>query len=84
MSQNVSPSTLERYDDWLAHPVTVALNRFLRNQRQELMERWSSGHFTAETSEGTAQLNAKALGEMEAIQQFIDLSPEQFLQEQTK
>lgn len=62
----------------------MALNRFLRNQRQELMERWSSGHFTAETSEGTAQLNAKALGEMEAIQQFIDLSPEQFLQEQNQ
>jgi hypothetical protein len=65
----------------LSHPVTVALNRYLRGKKQEFLEAWGDGRFTAESDAGTLQLNANALGQVEILNRLLDLQPEDFLGE---
>lgn len=81
MSQNVDPSMLEQYNDWLAHPMTVRLNRYLRRQRELLKEQWAKGGFTSDTSEKTALLTANAVGQCEVLSTIIELEPDQILSE---
>jgi hypothetical protein len=81
VSQNVDPSTLERYEDWLAHPITVALNHFLRSQLEELSRQWRQGNFTSDTVDKTALLNANAIGQCEVLENLLNLKPEQFLEQ---
>jgi hypothetical protein len=81
----VNPSAnvliLEQYDDWLSHPVTVRLNQYLRAKKQEFLEAWGDGRFTAESDTGTLQLNANALGQVEILTRLLDLQPDDFLSE---
>ena len=79
MSQTENPLILEQYNDWLTHPVTVALNRYLRQQRELLKEQWANAGFTAASSEQTALLTANAVGQCEVLQALIDIEPDQFL-----
>ncbi len=79
MSQNVDPLTLERYEDWLTHPITVELNHFLRSQLEELSRHWRMGNFTSDTVDKTALLNANAIGQCEVLEQILNLKPEEFL-----
>ena len=82
MSQNVDPSMLEQYDNWLAHPMTVRLNRYLRQERELLKEQWANGAFTAETSEKTALLSANAVGQCEVLSTILEIQPDQLFQEE--
>ena len=36
------------------------------------MEQWSQGQFTSESTEGTAQMNAKALGAVQLIEELLE------------
>lgn len=69
----------EKYADWLAHPITVALNQHLREQLQSLKDRWADGHFTSEDMQRGALLNANVIGQCEILTTLIDLQPEQFI-----
>jgi hypothetical protein len=81
VSQNVDPLTLERYEDWLAHPITVALNQHLRRQLEELSSQWRQGNFTSDTVDKTALLNANAIGQCEVLDTLLNLKPEEFLEQ---
>lgn len=61
------------FQEWKSLPQTEAFFRHLKGLRQDLLEAWSDGTFTAESVEGTAQLNAKALGYVEMIDQIVNL-----------
>ena len=82
MASNLSEATLTQFAEWLEHPTTRALQRFLRAERQALAERWLDGGFTSDTVEKTAMLTANAVGQGEVLRILIELEPEQFLSEQ--
>ena len=82
MSQTVDPSMLEKYNDWLAHPVTVRFNQYLRRERESLKEQWANGSFTAPSAEQTALLTANAVGQCEVLSTLINLEPDQLFSEQ--
>jgi len=82
VTQNDNLSHQVMYQEWLQHPVTIRLNRFLEAQRQELLLQWSKGNFTGDSSDKTAQLNANALGQCEVLSVLIDLEFQQLYPEQ--
>ncbi len=57
----------EEKNNWLNHPITKSLLLTLKGDYLDHHSAWESGAFTSESSEGTSQQNAKALGALEAI-----------------
>lgn len=54
--------------------MTVALRQqVLPSKRRQLHEMWEQGSLTAESIEGTMQLNAKAIGEAKTLAWIIEL-----------
>jgi hypothetical protein len=62
----------EEIQGWKNHPVTKEYFKMMKQLREELLEQWANSNFTAETSEGTAQLNAKALGKVQLLDELLD------------
>lgn len=60
----------------------MKLNRYLRAKHQEFLVAWSEGQFTTETSDGTIQLNAAAIGKAGLLHEILNLEPSDFLVEQ--
>jgi len=60
------------YNDWRQNPLTLALVLALRGNVQEVSEFWKNGSFSGETSEQTAQLNARALGQVHAVEEVLE------------
>lgn len=52
-----------------------------RQRKLELQEQWASGKFTDQSQFGTAILNAKAIGNCETLDWFLDLDYEALLGE---
>lgn len=52
---------------WRSHPCTKALLWGMVYTEMDYHDKWRNGTFTAPEAEGTAQLNAKALGALEVI-----------------
>lgn len=57
----------DEINQWRHHPCTKALVWSLVYSEMEYHDQWRLGNLTAESTDGTAQLNAKALGALEAI-----------------
>lgn len=66
-AESMAEMTQEEIKNWLDHPCTRALRLTLNGDYIDYHQNWENGGFTKETSEGTAQLNSKALGAIEAI-----------------
>lgn len=45
----------------------------------DLKEAWSEAAFTHERSEGTAQLNAKAIGKAQALKEVLELDADDLI-----
>lgn len=58
--------------EWRHHPTTERLLRFLRDDKANIMDRWARAGYTHATAEGTAQMNAQALGNVEAIDALLE------------
>lgn len=67
----------EEYNDWLQHPVTEIYRSYLSKMRMTIMEDWASGVFTAESAEGTAQKNAVGLGQLQLVEDLLNLTHEE-------
>jgi len=61
------------FGEWKHHPETKRLHNYLKRISGELMEAWANGQYTTESTEGTAQLNAKAIGKYEAISEILGM-----------
>ncbi len=48
--------------------MTQELIKSLLESRADIKEAWSSGVYTAESADGTVQLNSKALGQLESLE----------------
>jgi len=57
--------------DWKVNIVTKHFLQTLLVDKDNLVAQWTAGDFTAETADGTSQLNAKALGQLHALEQII-------------
>lgn len=63
----------EAFGEWKQHPETKRLFKFLNQISNELTDAWANGRFTTETTDGTIQLNSKAIGKYEAINEIMSL-----------
>lgn len=68
----------EEWAEWRQHPVTLALNKYLREVRVGLMEQWASKAFQGETRDEILTLNAAALGQIEHLDRLIELELKDF------
>lgn len=58
--------------EWREHPVTEYFIKALSEEVQELKDLWATGSFTAESAEGTAQINSLSLGKVMATELIIE------------
>jgi hypothetical protein len=63
----------EQKELWGANEEMVLLHRWLKAQRQELLEAWARGAFTEELDSATIQLNSEALGQIRIIDNLLEL-----------
>lgn len=57
--------------EWQANKITKDFVDRLQKDMEVIYLSWSSGQYTAETAEGTAQLNASALGQFRALEDVV-------------
>lgn len=62
--------------EWLNHQCTLELQQRLKEEYDTIVDMWANGAFTNESSDGTAQANAEALGRVKAISAFLDMMEE--------
>lgn len=70
------PVNKEEWSEWLQHPVTVAYRKGLIAMKGAIQNDWAAGVYTAESSEGTAQRNAVALGQFRLLEDLLSLDEE--------
>ena len=63
----------EEFQEWLQHPVTQAFRKYLSNNIRDFQEGWSNGAFTGATSDETIQLNSKAIGQIQILQNILEI-----------
>lgn len=67
-------TTLVEWQEWKRNPTTIEFFASLQALRESIKEDWVSGMYTAATSDGTVQLNAKALGQVQIIDRIMETS----------
>lgn len=58
--------------EWLGHDITSLLIKTLKEDINTIKDQWALAHFTGKTFDETAQLNAKALGLVEAYETILE------------
>ena len=69
----------ESWDEWLQHPCTKRLRYWAQKERQELMEVWASGGFSAAFDVEMAVRNAGATGACSIYQMLLDPNYDQIV-----
>ena len=59
-------------DAWLKHPCTRSLVNSLKGDMYNIITEWMSSGYAEKGAEATAQLNAKALGKIQTIDEIIE------------
>lgn len=75
--KNKLPSS-EEFEGWWADPVTQAFREFLHKWETSLTDQWANGVFQGESSEGTHNANAQALGKVRVLRDLRELDYTQF------
>ena len=73
---------IESWLEWYRHPATQRMWDIMKARRSALQESWAAGAFTHESTEGTAQQNAKALGKVQQLEELMELIYDDFYGEQ--
>lgn len=68
-------------EEWKHSDITKRLVKQLNEDLESIKEKWLRGAYTHETVEGTAQLNAEALGKAQAISDILYFIEEQIQEE---
>lgn len=58
---------------WMKQPETKAFFDELEVMREEIVAAWAAGSLTRESADGTAALQAKALGQVQMLDAILDL-----------
>ena len=59
-------------DAWLKHPCTRSLVNSLKGDMYRIIVEWMNSGYAEKSAEATAQLNAKALGKIQTIDEIIE------------
>ena len=78
----VETARVEEFHQWLEHPVTEQLFRYLEKKRDELKEAWATGAFAAPTIEEMAIRNAAAQGAASVLEEVLTLDVTSFSEEE--
>lgn len=70
MTQNIKT---EDFQLWLDHPVTQAVRRTFKADREAVKEQWANGAFFRENEFQTAVEQARQFGRLECIRDFLEL-----------
>ena len=62
----------EEFQDWLQQPVTQLLRAWARSRKQELMEKWARGEFSAAFTTEMLAKNAGATGACSVLEEVIE------------
>lgn len=71
-----------QWRNWLNQEETQTFFQDLESMRNDLKEAWASGGFTERTVSETAQLNARALGQVQILDAILDLRTERMEQDE--
>lgn len=66
----------EEFQNWLLQPETRVFWDLLRRWKENLQDQWARGVFQEDSVEETAMANANALGELNLLNQLLELSYE--------
>lgn len=73
--------TEEEFNEWLLHPVTVAVRRVLDGKREESRRAWEGGSYSDWNDHAHAVINAGAIGECRGYAFTAEMTYETFLGE---
>jgi len=73
--------TKAEFNEWRAHPMTLALMEVLQAKREELRQLWEAGSFTDYNTGTTALINVGNLGTCKGYAFVTDLTYEDYLTE---
>tara|TARA_R110000868_G_scaffold100928_1_gene277827 strand:+ start:543 stop:785 length:243 start_codon:yes stop_codon:yes gene_type:complete len=71
----------KEFREWLEHPVTRDVKKFLASRRETLRQDWEGGSFTDYTSEGVALTNVGNIGLCRGYAAVMDLTYEELVTE---
>ena len=71
----------EEFLGWMEHPVTQAFRKMLERLREEERDKWEDGLLTAESKDGTLQLNAEAIGRCRTLATLLGWDGDDYQQE---
>lgn len=63
--------TPQEIQSWKQHPVTEAFIAALDERKRTLQDSWSAGQFTGKSTDETAQMNAKAIGQVQMLDDIL-------------
>lgn len=73
--------TLDEWKEWKQHEVTKEFFDSIKARIEEKKEDWANGNFTTESSDGTVQKNAAAVGAVAALSDLLETSYEGVVEE---
>jgi hypothetical protein len=62
----------EEYQSLRLNPGFQLFKKYMEKLKEEIKKEWSEGRYTAESAEGTVQLNAKQIGKVEMLNHLLD------------
>ena len=66
-----------KWREWLNHPQTKEFRVILQGMKDEILEAWVAGAYTAEEGTGTLQKNSEAIGRALILGLLITIDPEE-------
>lgn len=73
--------TSPEWESWKQEPATKVWFEFLKKLIAVSKEEWTLGHFTSERGDATLQLNAEAIGRVNALKRLLDVDYEDLVEE---
>lgn len=73
--------TEAEFNDWLAHPVTIAVKELIAARREARRQEWEGGSYTDYNKDTTILVNVGNLGECKGLAFVAELDYEQYVGE---
>lgn len=73
--------TRDEWEAWRKEDVTMEVMKVLEEKRRGILEAWAAGQFCTASGDETLQLNAHAKGTVEALQDLLTMTFDDFKRE---
>lgn len=68
--------TRDEYEQWKHHPLTEKFHQFLRDYRQQLMERWAMGEFSLAETGPYLTRNTEMVARVQCLHEIAEMDSE--------